>query len=383
VISKTESNIPPPSPAQHLTLRVASVLLVLCMCAGACAPAVQRKTLPSPVEAHATETLPPKLVTQGGAAPAHSAKEWQDGAAYQVGPGDTVLVAVYGHPELSMAAYSGSTATVSNGRLAGLVIDNDGTIQFPLMGSVQVAGKSVEQMRVFLERELAHFVKEPKVTVQVIFSGSIRYYLLGQFQEPGMKLSDRPLRLLEAISLGGSLLLDKASLRSAYVARNNQRLPVNFRRLLREGDLSENITLRTGDIVFVPDNTAEQAFVFGAAATSNPQGGLVPFVNGHLDIVQALAAAGFGYRDRSQGRLSKTRVIRSEGNKGEFFVVNVSKILRGEAAPFALAPGDVVYVPPTAFTTWNQALEQLLPTLQTVAGLLQPFVQIRFLSTTR
>jgi polysaccharide export outer membrane protein len=59
--------------------------------------------------------------------------------------------------------------------------------------------------------------------------------------------------------------------------------------------------------------------------------------------------------------------------------VNASKIMKGEAAPFELLPGDVVFVPPRAFTTWNQALEQLLPTLQTVAGLLNPFVQIRYL----
>jgi polysaccharide export outer membrane protein len=342
----------------------------------ACRPVV-RRALPSPVEGYSSETLDGKHGAD--AASGEPVNVAEEGGAYRVGPGDTVLVAVYGHPELSMAPYTGATNNVANGRLAGLVIDNDGTIQFPLIGSVKVAGKSVEQMRQFLEHELTRYVKDPKVTVQVIFNGSIRYYLLGQFEEPGMKYSDRPLRLLEAISLGGSVQLSKASLRSAYVARNNKRLPINFRRLLREGDLKENIPLRTGDIVFVPDNQAEQAFVFGAASDSNPRGGPVPFVSGRLDIVQALASAGFGFRDRAQGRLSKTRVIRSEGDTGEYFIVNVSKILKGQAAPFALAPGDVVYVPPTAFTNWNQALAQLLPTLQTVAGLLQPFVQIRFL----
>jgi polysaccharide export outer membrane protein len=55
-------------------------------------------------------------------------------------------------------------------------------------------------------------------------------------------------------------------------------------------------------------------------------------------------------------------------------------ILDGEAGPFDLAPGDVVYVPPTAFTSWNEALQQLLPTLQTVSSLLTPFVQIKYLS---
>jgi polysaccharide export outer membrane protein len=331
------------------------------------------------VEEHDSEKLPTKVKNGDSAESTSALKEPLEVGAYRVGPGDAVLVAVYNHPELSLAPYAGSTSNVSNGRLAGFLVDNDGSVQFPLIGSVKIAGKSVDQIRVFLEHELARYVKDPKVTAQVVFSGSIRYYLLGQFTNPGMKYSDRPLRLLEAMALGGGVALDKASLRSAYVARNNKRLPVNFRRLLRDGDLEENIALRPGDIVFVPDTRAEQVFVFGAAASSNPRGGVVPFSNGRLDIVQALAAAGFGFRDRAQGRLSKTRVIRSEGDTGQYFVVNVNKILKGQAAPFWLAPGDVVFVPPTAITTWNQALEQLIPTLQTVAGLLQPFVQIRFL----
>jgi hypothetical protein len=74
-------------------------------------------------------------------------------------------------------------------------------------------------------------------------------------------------------------------------------------------------------------------------------------------------------------------VIRSEGDHGELFVVDVAAIMEGEAAPFELAPGDVVYVPPTGLTTWNEVIGMLLPSLQTVAGVLEPFVQIKYLST--
>jgi polysaccharide export outer membrane protein len=301
-----------------------------------------------------------------------------EGEAYRVGPGDTVLVAVYGHPELSIAPYV--AATSDNGRLSGLAIDNDGTIQFPLIGSVQVAGKTAEQLRAFLEQELAVYVKDPKLTVQVVFNGSIRYYLLGQFSDPGLKYSDRPLRLLEALSLGGSILLERASLRTAYVVRGGKRLPIDFRRLVLEGDLKQNIKLRAGDLVLVPDKANEQAFLFGGAAGTSARGGAVPFVNGRLTLLQALAQTGFGFRDGAQGKLSATYVIRSEGDRGEMFVVDANRILQGEAAPFELEPGDVIYVPPTALTDWNEAIAQILPTLQTISGLLTPFVQIKFLS---
>lgn len=337
-------------------------------------PVVASRVLPSPVVSRDDEALDPRLLDA-------SAGD-EDGKPYRVGPGDTLLVAVYNHPELAIATYAGTIAAAPSptGRTAGLYVDNDGTIQFPLIGSVHVGGKTSEELHLFLEQELARYIKEPKVTVQVLFNGSIRYYLLGQFVAPGLKYADRPMRLLEALALGESIMLDKASLRGAYVSRDGKRLPVNFRRLLRDGDMRQNIRMRGGDTIFVPDNLSEQAFVFAGAAGSNARGGAIPFANGRLDILQALAQSGIGFRERAQGRLSAVRVIRSEADRGQFFVVDVDKILRGEAASFALAPGDIVFVPETAVTSWNEALQQILPTLETISGLLNPFVQIKFLS---
>jgi len=245
---------------------------------------------------------------------------------------------------------------------------------------VNVAGKSSNDLRTFLEHALIVYIPDPKVTVQVVYTRSIRYYLLGQFTDPGLKYGDRPMRLLEALALAGSIALEHASLRAAYVARGDRKLPIDFRRLILEGDMTQNIYLQTGDIVMVPDKTSEQAFVFGAAATSNPRGGVVPFINGRLNLLQALAQAGFGFRDQVQARLSSTYVIRSSGDRGELFTVDATKILEGKAAPFELAPGDVVMVPPTAITSWNETLQQFLPTFQMVSGVLEPFVAIKYLS---
>lgn len=339
----------------------------------ACAstPPVVVTKLPSAVRSQQTETIPRELLDDaiGG----------RTGEAYRVGPGDVILVAVYGHPELSIGQYTASFVQGAE-RLAGLAVDNDGTLQLPLVGPVQVSGKTTTELRSYLEQQLAVYIKEPKVLVQVVFTSSIRYYLLGQFSTPGLKTSDRPLRLLEAMSLGGSVVMDHASLRSSYIARRGKRLPINFYRLVRDGDLTQNIKLESGDLVVVPDNASEQAFVFGGAVGSNPSGGAVQFVNGRLTLLQALAKAGFGFRERVQAKLSEVRVIRSEGDHGELFVIDAERILTGEAAPFELAPGDIVFVPTTALTNWNQALEQLLPSLQTISGLLTPFVQIKYLS---
>jgi polysaccharide export outer membrane protein len=262
----------------------------------------------------------------------------------------------------------------------GLLVDNDGTIQLPLIGSVKVEGQTADDVRVMLERELGVYVKDPKVAVQLLFAGNIRYYLVGDFTNPGLKFTDRPLGLLEALSLGGSVDLPRASLRTAYVARKGKKLPVDFTRLVLDGDLRQNIRLKAGDVIVVPDQQHEQAFVFGGVAGSNPLGGAVPFINGRLSLLQALARVGFGQSERFFGVLSEVRVIRSEGDHGEYFIVDAQAIMNGNAGSFELVPGDVVYVPPTGLADWNQTLNALLPFLQTVAGILQPFVQVKYLS---
>jgi polysaccharide biosynthesis/export protein len=362
----------------HLSVRwrcVARLSTALMLCASAACggtPPVVSKPLPSPIVSAKPDSIDPKVFEE--------VVGERDGDAYRVGPGDSLLVAVYGHPELSISTYAG--AGVAGGRAAGFIVDNDGTIQFPLIGSVHVAGKTGEELRVFLERQLATYLREPHVTIQVSYNGSIRYYLLGQFSQPGLKYSDRPMRLLEALALGGSVVLEHASLHSAYVAREGRRLPIDFQRLLRQGDLKYNIPLRSGDVVVVPDNTGDQVFVFGGVIGERGGLGAVPFINGRLDILQALAQAGFGFRERSQGILSETHVIRSQGDRGTLFVVDVEAILNGEAASFHLMPGDVIFVPTTALTDWNFAMEQIIPTLQAVSGLLSPFVQIKYLRDT-
>ncbi len=351
--------------------RTLTVLLCATILGVGCSPRppVVAKALPSAVRARQADTLDPKLLD--------AAIGGKDGEAYRLGPGDKLFVAVYGHPELSLGAFTGGQAPQA---VPALTVDNDGTIQLPLIGSAQVAGKTAEEVRRFLEGALAVYVKDPRVNVQVTFNGSLRFYLLGQFASPGLKYSDRPVRLLEALALGGSISLESASLRSAYISRGNKRLPVNLFRLIREGDLTQNIKLQTGDVVLVPDNQNEKAFVFGGAAGSNARGGVVQFINGRLTLLQALAQVGFGVRERTQAKLSDVRVIRSEGDRGELFIVDAESILQGEAAPFELLPGDIVFVPNTALATWNEALSQLIPTLQVVSGVLSPFVQIKYLS---
>jgi polysaccharide export outer membrane protein len=126
----------------------------------------------------------------------------------------------------------------------------------------------------------------------------------------------------------------------------------------------------------IPAASAEDAFVFGAVGKP----GAVPFQAGQLSLPQALSVADLDLQNYTAAELSQVRVIRSNGASAEFMIVDVAKILRGDAVPFALQPGDIVFVPPDRVASWNQVLTDLLPSLQTISGVLNPFVSIAYLS---
>ena len=287
---------------------------------------------------------------------------------YLVGPGDVLLVNVNGKFELSSPGLNGASSKVSGSR-----VDESGAIRLPLVGRVPVAGMTLTQIDTQLRQIFSQYLTDPWVVVEISEYKSRPLYLLGQFRNAGTFYMDRPLTLLNGLALGGGML-DTANLRSARLIRDGQIIPVDIYQLLREGALQQNIWLQAGDTLYVPDDKNQNVFVFGAVNKPGP----VPMPNGRLSLSQALASSGFG---ETRGAAAYIRIIRSlSPARGELIVVDQNRILRGEALPFPLTEGDIIYAPRSAIGNWNQAIQDLLPSLQTVSAILQPFVSIKYLS---
>ncbi|MDE8346908.1 MAG: polysaccharide biosynthesis/export family protein [Acidocella sp.] len=316
----------------------------------------------SPVVSTQTQKLTPEQISQVIGP--------QSNTAYRLGPDDVIAVNVYDHPELTIPGPSFSPS------IPGVLVTSDGTIQLPLIGSIDVGGETIEQAENTITNAYANDITAPQVSIQLIQPHSFRYYILGQFSEPGVKYPNHAMDLLSALALGGSVDLGTADLYQAYVAHDGVKLPVDLHRLLVEGDMSQNIRLASGDTIVVPSSASESAFVFGAVGKP----GQVHFVGGKLTLLQALSDAGMGLSDISSARFKSIHIIRASGNSAQLIVVDATATLTGGASDFTLHPGDIVYVPPTQLASWNQALTLLLPSLQTVSDLLNPFVSIAYLS---
>jgi polysaccharide export outer membrane protein len=121
------------------------------------------------VESRVAEVAPPRIV---------------------LGPGDRISVVVFLHPENSTPA-------------EGALIDPEGRLDMPLLGPVRLAGATPDEARAYLTEQLARFLKEPQVSVNLIVPASRRVYVFGEMERPGPYPLDRPLTALQALSLAG------------------------------------------------------------------------------------------------------------------------------------------------------------------------------------
>jgi polysaccharide export outer membrane protein len=286
---------------------------------------------------------------------------------YVIGLNDVLYVNIDGHPELLVAP--GNT----NSKVQGSRVDGQGDIHLPLVGKVPVAGLTVTQAQTRIQEALRKYLQEPWVVVEIAEYKSQPLYLLGQFRKSGTLFMDRPLTLLQGIALGDGYEAS-ANLRGARLIRGGKTMPVDVYDLLTRGDSRANVWLQQSDTIYIPDSRSTQVFIFGAVKKPGP----VPMQQGGLNLAQAIANAEL----RETGYdFHHVRIIRSlSTTRGELLVVDFDRVLRGDALPIPLMDGDIIYVPKSEFGTWNDVLADIVPTLQAISALLQPFVNIKFLT---
>ena len=136
-------------------------------------------------------------------------------------------------------------------------VHDDGTIDFPLVGSVDVAGKSAAEVGRLLEARLADgYLQRPQVTVAIKARENREVSVLGQVNEPGSFAYQDRLTLIQAVSLAGGLTQFAAPRRVKITRRvgsgdATETLEVSLQAII-DGK-AEDLSLRPGDIVFIPE----------------------------------------------------------------------------------------------------------------------------------
>ena len=157
---------------------------------------------------------------------------------YQVGPPDRLQLTILPEPMLERE----------------LVVRPDGMISVPLVGDVPAAGRTVEEIAEDIEQRVARFKRDADVTISLLASLSTEITVLGEVGRPSPFPLTRETRIAEAIGLVGGTSLFAAKSRIRVIrphAENTQVFSVSLS-AIEEGDLSQNMVLRAGDIVVVP-----------------------------------------------------------------------------------------------------------------------------------
>ena len=267
---------------------------------------------------------------------------------YRVGPGDELDIEV---------------AELKDTRARTKVMP-DGMLYYDVAKGVYVKGLTIAEISTVLSKALENDYVEPVVTVNVAKADSQRFWMLGQVQKPGTYPINKPTSLIAALSAGGGLLTNEqtsevgnpeaADLERAILIRNGDLIPVDFERLVREGDMSQNVYVKGGDYIFVPSLTKRSFYVLGSVIRPGPV-----FFERDATVLSAVASAG---GPQPEAIVTKALILRGGTLRPQVAVVNLRAIMRGEEPDLKLEGGDIVWVPRSPWTKLENYVEAVLIT---------------------
>lgn len=287
-------------------------------------------------------------------------------SVYRVGPGDILSVIVWGHPGLT-----NPTRTAESLKSSGRLVQADGTIFFPFVGIVKVAGLTVAEIRRRITHGLKRIILEPQVDVSVLSYRSKYAFVVGSLGRPcRIAITDRPLTIVDALTQCDSIT-KPITTRSVTIVRDGGSRMID----LRDVYLGENpfgITLRNGDRIYVND-AWDRIFVVGEFRQQKT----LPIPTSGLSLAEAIAGAGglnLATADAGGIYVIRSLISQDRDNNGNIKTADVSPTIYHLDASsvdaliladqFPLQPRDVVFAAAAGLVNFNRAIAQILPTVQ-------------------
>ena len=265
-------------------------------------------------------------------------------SSYKVGTEDILFITVWGEPDLEKT----------------VIVSADGTINYPLLGSIPVAGLSVREIDEKITRMLeTDYLVDPHVDVTIKEYHSQKVLVLGEVVHPGLYILTGPTSLLEIISKAGGVS-DKVGNKVSVLrpnpderlARNASNVPVlleasksfsvDLDELLKKGNLASNIELQAGDIVFLDGRKdtnilEQQVYILGQVQKA----GAYDYQKGLTALNACIMAGGF----EKAAAPNRTILTRNFGGKQQIFKINLDLVKEGKQQDLQLRPGDRLFVP--------------------------------------
>ncbi|MHA6326423.1 polysaccharide biosynthesis/export family protein [Roseivivax sp. CAU 1753] len=352
--------------------------------------------------------------------------------AYRIGVGDVVLLATKS---------AGSTVEELSGLLAaqnarqGYTVRDDGAIAIPDIGTVQLAGLTIEEAEARVFEALVSNQIDPAFSLEIAEFNSKRVVVGGAVGNPTLvPITLNTLDLGEAITAAGGVQVSNEEFASIRIYRDGSLYQIPFEDFLAQPDF-QRITLTNGDAIYVDTSyDLEQAlefyrsridvinvrqaartaaineltatvglrraqlneqrtnftsrldfgaedrdYVYLAGEVTNQSRYVMPY-NQQVTLADVLYDS--GGMPTTTGDPSEIYVLRASNNPSEFGAVTAWHLNASNAINLTLAtrlqmrPNDIVFIEEQPITKWNRALNQAFPTLvNTVAAAATTAVQ--------
>ncbi|MHC4872009.1 MAG: polysaccharide biosynthesis/export family protein [Planctomycetota bacterium] len=252
----------------------------------------------------------------------------------------------------------------------------DGRITYLFDIEIMAAGLTYGELNKVLRNKLSKYYKNPRVSViGKSFAGN-SVFVMGPVIKPGKYVIHNDTHLLDILSQSGAMSLlpsdsdsgrtrDIVNLDEAYLARGNEILGVDFKKLLVERDMSQNVLLKPRDFIYIPSSLASEKKIFVAGAIDDP--GVIRYT-GDITFIEAITDSG-GVRDGASWSRRSYIIRGGVKNPSEIVKVNYPDIVAGRAKDIELQNQDIIYIPKNPLFYTNEVLSSVLNPLKTIIEL--------------
>lgn len=227
----------------------------------------------------------------------------------------------------------------------------DGCIEFPDIPPVEVAGLTLSDAREKIQQNYQSQIQDIEVFINYRDRLSRKVELTGAVGIPVIPV-DGKIRLFEV--LAKARVPNHVNLFKSYLVRDGEQLPIDFYKLVNQGDMTQNIVMRGGDKIFIASPSDSTVMVMGEVGAPRP----INLPYGSISLREAIVSAGgipfTGNRDCIQ-------VIRGNLQSPKIYSLSWDHIVHLPNESLLLMPGDTVYVSEKPITQWNRFIDQLLP----------------------
>lgn len=229
------------------------------------------------------------------------------------------------------------------------VVEN--TVYLPDLPPVSIGGLTLKEAADAISKTYAREIDDIEVFISYKDRIAKKVELAGMVGITSVPV-DGKIRLYDVLSK--ARIPTNANLFKSYVQRDGELLPVDINKLLKQGNMSQNIVMRGGDKIYIAEPSAATLMVMGEVREER----VIALPSGSMSLREALALSrGIPF----SGDKSYIQVIRGNIANPKVYLLNWEHVIHLSNRSLLLMPGDIVYVASKPITEWNRFISQLLP----------------------